>query len=133
MIKTPRPLTPIEDFEKALNSASLSARELELIDYIRYIGVFSQPMMVKDLKLKPKPPALSQICEICRKIGGEMPEHFEKIRKWSKQVSEYGVKWDGDLICSSAKNIDGDYLSPSSGTSPYEFLVVHKELFIGLS
>ena len=127
-----RPITPIEEFEKALNSAGLSEREQELIEYIRYIGVFTQPSLVKDLRLNPKPPVLSVLCEICRKIGSQMPDHFEDVRSWSKKVSDYGVRWDGDLLCSSVWNVDGQPLTPDAGTSPYDTFVVHKELFKGL-
>ena len=54
-----RPITPLEDFEKAIELASLPESELELISYIRYTGVFSQPMIVRDLRLDSKPPVLS--------------------------------------------------------------------------
>ncbi len=128
----PRPLTPLEDFEKALELASLSTSELELIDYIRYIGVFSQPSLVKDLRLKTKPPVLSLLCEICRRIGGHIPEHFQEVRKWSENISEHGVRWDGELICTTARNFEGEPLAPEVGTAPFEILVVHKELFTGL-
>ena len=127
-----RPITPIEEFEKALNSAGLSEREQELIEYIRYIGVFTQPSLVKDLRLNPKPPVLSILCEICRKIGSKMPDHFSDIREWSKSISDHGVRWDGDLLCSTAWNIDGEPLTPEAGTCPYDTFVVHKELFQGL-
>ena len=60
-----------------------------------------------------------------------MPEHFEAVREWSKAVSEEGVRWDGDLICSTALNIDGDRLTPESGTTQYHTFAVHKELFKG--
>ncbi len=127
-----RPKIKLESFEKALNKAVLSQKEEEIIDYIRYTGVFSQTSLTKDLRLKPKPPVLSIICEACRKIGLYMPNHFSEVRKWSATISEHGVRWDGDLICSTAKNIDGLPLTPEAGTSPYEILVVHKELFTGL-
>ena len=128
----PRPKIPVEVFEKALLISDLTEDEYELIDYIRHIGVFTQPLLVKDLRLKPKPPALSILCEACRKLGKNMPTHFEKVRSWSKSVSEYGVRWDGDLVCSAACNIDGEPLTPDAGTTPYDTLVVHKELFKGL-
>ncbi len=128
-----RPLISVEDFETALEKAGLSQSEQELIDYIRYIGVFSQPSLVKDLRLKAKPPVLSILCEVCKKIGTQIPEHFHAIRLWSESVNETGVRWDGDLICTTARNIEGEPLSPEAGTAPYETLVVHKELFTGLS
>ena len=127
-----RPITPIEDFENAIKMADLSESEEELIEYIRYTGIFSQPMITKELRLSSKPPALSVLCAICRKIGKRIPSHFEAVRKWSKSVNPNGVKWDGDLICSSIRNIDGDLLSPDQGNALYDFLSVHKELFTGI-
>ena len=61
-----------------------------------------------------------------------MPEHFEAVREWSKTVSQDGVRWDGDLVCSIAWNIDGERLTPESGTTQYHVFSVHKELFQGL-
>ncbi len=127
-----RPIISVEQFEQAIEKAKLSDSSQELIEYIRYTGVFSQPSIVKDLRIKSKPPVLSILCEICRAIGSQVPEHFKAIRKWSKLISEHDVHWDGDLICSSAQNIDGIPLTPEAGTAPYEILVVHKELFTGL-
>ena len=127
-----RPILSAEHFEKAIESARLSDSDQELIEYIRYIGVFSQPSIIRDLRIKSKPPVLSTLCEICRKIGDQVPEHFAAIRLWSKAISAHDVHWDGDLICSTAQNIDGIPLTPEAGTTPYETLVVHKELFTGL-
>ena len=127
-----RPILSAEHFEKAIESAKLSESDQELIEYIRYIGVFSQPSIIRDLRIKSKPPVLSTLCEICRKIGAQVPEHFAAIRLWSKSISAHNVHWDGDLICSTAQNIDGIPLTPEAGTTPYETLVVHKELFTGL-
>ena len=131
MEKLSRPITPVKEFGEAIRLANLSEKEQEIIDYIRYTGVFSQPMLAKDLRLKTKPPALSILCEICRKIGAHIPEHFEAIREWSKAISEHDVKWDGDLVCSTTRNIDGTPLSPEAGTALYDYLAVHKELFTG--
>ncbi len=130
--KVPRPITPLEEFEKALKLCNLSANDYEIIDYIRYTGVFSQPMIVRDLRIKSKPPVLSILCEICREIGTYMPDHFLKVREWSKNINPNGIKWDGDLICSTTKNVDGEPLNPESGTALYDILAVHKELFTGL-
>ena len=127
-----RPVISAEVFDNALEKANLTQSEQELIDYIRYTGVFSQPSITKDLRLKTKPPVLSIICEISRKIGSQIPEHFKAIRKWSRSINENGVHWDGDLICSTARNTEGEPLSPESRTAPYETLVVHKEFFSGL-
>ncbi len=131
-MKMSRPITPLEDFENALKLCELQQNEYEIIDYIRYTGVFSQPMIVRDLRIKSKPPVLSTLCEICRKIGAYIPDHFSEVRKWSKTINPYGVKWDGDLICSTTMNIDGELLTPEEGTALYDILAVHKELFTGL-
>ncbi len=127
-----RPLTPLKEFDQAFVDADLLQSEKELIEYIRYIGAFTQISLIQELRLKTKPPVLSLLCEICRKIGSRMPEHFEAVRAWSEEVSEHGFHWDGDLICSSAFNIDGLRLTPEAGTVQYHTFVVHKELFTGL-
>ena len=50
---------PIEAFEKAFEQAELSKSEQELVDYIRYIGAFTQVSLTKSLRLNPKPPSSS--------------------------------------------------------------------------
>ena len=57
-----RPILAVEHFEKAMGSARLSEGDQELIEYIRYIGVFSQPSIIRDLRIKSKPPVLSTLC-----------------------------------------------------------------------
>ena len=126
-----RPITPLEEFEIALNKAELSDKDYELIDYIRYTSVFTQPSLSKDLKRPSKPPLLTNLCQICRKIGSEMPAHFKKVIDWSIQISEDNTRWDGHLICAEALNVDNIPISPSNGTSLFDVLVVHKELFLG--
>ena len=126
-----RPITPIEEFEKAIYRADLTSEDHELIDYIRYTSVFTQPSLVKDLRRPSKPPLLTILCQICRKIGLEMPEHFQKVIDWSMQMSEHNTRWDGHLICAEALNIDNIPLSPVQGTCLFDVLVVHKELFLG--
>ncbi len=132
MASYPRPITPVEEFEEACKKAKLNDKEQKIIDYIRYVGVFTQPSLTKELKLDSKPPILSVLCEICRKIGNYMPDHFKNVRDWSKEISEHKVKWDGDLICSLAWDKDGNRLSPENGTCLYHTFSVHKELFQGL-
>ncbi len=127
-----RPITPVDEFEGACIKAKLNTKEQKIIDHIRYVGVFTQPSLTKDLKLDSKPPILSVLCEICRKIGKYMPEHFSSVRKWSKEINEHKVIWDGDLVCSLAWNKDGERLSPENGTCLYHTFAVHKELFQGL-
>ena len=128
-----RPITPLEEFEIALNKADLSDKDYELIDYIRYTSVFTQTSLVKDLKRPSKPPLLTNLCKICRKIGSEMPEHFKEVIDWSIKINEHNTRWDGHLICAEALNVDKIPLSPSQGTSLFDVLVVHKELFLGLN
>ena len=132
MVFIARPKISTGTFDAAIEQAELSETHEELIEYIRYKGVFSQPSLVKDLRLNPKPPALSIICEICRQIGNQIPEHFKAIREWSEKTSEHGVRWDGHLICSTAQNHEGEPLAPEAGTTAFEIFVVHKELFTGL-
>ena len=126
-----RPITPLEEFEIALNKAELTDKDYELIDYIRYTSVFTQPSLAKDLKRPSKPPLLTNLCQICRKIGLGMPDHFKKVIDWSIQISDHSTRWDGHLICAEALNIDNIPISPSHGTSLFDVLVVHKELFLG--
>ena len=132
MITNLRPITPVKDFEEACTKADLNNTEQKIIDHIRYVGVFTQPSLTKDLKLNSKPPVLSVLCEICRKIGNHMPEHFSSVREWSREINEHKVKWDGDLVCSLAWDKDGERLSPENGTCLYHTFAVHKELFQGL-
>ena len=126
-----RPITPLKEFEIALNKADLSDKDYELIDYIRYTSVFTQPSLVKDLKRSSKPPILANLCQICRKIGSKMPVHFKKVINWSIYISDHDTRWDGHLICAEAFNVDNIPISPSHGTSLFDVLVVHKELFLG--
>ena len=132
MVSNLRPITPVDQFDEACKKAKLNNKEQQIIDHIRYVGVFTQPSLTKDLKLNSKPPVLSILCEICRKIGIHMPEHFSSVRNWSKEINEHKVKWDGDLICTLAWNKDGERLSPENGTTLYHTFAVHKELFQGL-
>ena len=66
MIRKLRPITPIDEFDEACIKANLNNKEQKIIDHIRYVGVFTQPSLAKDLKLDSKPPVLSVLCEICR-------------------------------------------------------------------
>ena len=127
-----RPKITLERFELALEQSNLSEIEQEIIDYIRYVGTFTQPQIVKSLNLKSKPPALSILCQSCRKIGELIPDHFEAVRNWSEKVSAEGVRWDGDLLCSSTFNVDGIRLSPEFMTAQFHHFAVHPEFFNGL-
>ena len=73
MISSLRPITPVDEFEEACKKAKLNINEQKIIDHIRYVGVFTQPSLTKDLQLDSKPTILSVLCEICRKIGKYMP------------------------------------------------------------
>ena len=131
MFTNSRPITPRDEFEIALTRADLSEKDYELIEYIRYTGVFTQPSLTKDLKRPSKPPILTNVCEICRKVGLLMPEHFTNVINWSINISEHNTRWDGHLICAEVFNVDKEALTPTLGTSLFDVLVVHKELFIG--
>ena len=126
-----RPITPIEEFERALHKADLTNEDHELVEYIRYTSVFTQPSLIKDLRRPPKPPLLTVLCQICKKIGSEMPDHFQKVIDWSIIMSDHNTRWDAHLICAEALNVENIPLSPAHGTSLFDVLVVHKELFIG--
>ncbi len=128
-----RPITPLKAFEDAISKSDLSDKEQQIIECIRFLGVFNQVSLTQVLRIESKPPVLSKLCTICREIGKHIPEHFEVVRKWSQENSEYGVHWDGNLICSAAWNSDGERLSPESGTAQYHTFAVHKELFQGLT
>ena len=127
-----RPKIPLQEFESAISSSNLIDIEQDIIEYIRFVGVFTQPQIVNSLKLNSKPPALSILCQACRKIGSQIPEHFENVRIWSENASPDGVRWDGDLICSSTYNIDGIRLSPEFRTTQFHNFAVHQEFFTGL-
>jgi len=127
-----RPITNIDAFNAALSKAALDDAQIRMIEYIRYMGTFNQPQLVKDLNIKSKPPALSILCTACRMIGSFMPNHFTAVRQWSQSISMDNVRWDGHLICCSSFNVDGEMLIPECKTAQYHNFAVHKELFIGL-
>ncbi len=126
-----RPKANIHEFQRSIELAGLLEIEYNLVEHIRYIGTFTQPYLIQALRIPSKPPVLSILCNACRKIGAQMPEHFSQVRQWSQEVSVDGVRWDGDLICSVTFNIDGDRLTPESGTTQFHNFAVHRELFIG--
>ena len=97
----------------------------------KHDGILGSLNLIKDLKRPSKPPLLSVLCQICRKIGSEMPDHFKKVIEWSIEISDHNTKWDAHLICAEALNIDKIPLSPIHGTTLFDVLVVHKELFLG--
>jgi len=127
-----RPRIDVERFELALNNAGLDSIELEIIEHIRYIGVFDELSLRKSLALPSKPPALYRLNKACEKIAIQCPEVSEPMLEWSSSQSPDRISWTGNLICSIGFNADGDRLEPESGTTLYHTFVVHKELFNGL-
>ncbi len=127
-----RPRITSDILDDAISKAFLSELEKDIIEYIRFVGTFTQPIIVKALNISSKPPVLSILCESCRKIGNEIPDHFNKVREWSEVISVDGVRWDGDLICSTTFNIDGLRLSPEFHTTQFHNFAVHPEFFNGL-
>ena len=127
-----RPKIELSSFEMAIEKATLTSLEMDIIEYIRFVGTFNQPMVTKALNVSSRPPILSVLADSCRKIGAHIPEHLEAVRRWSAAVSVDGVRWDGDLICSSTFNIDGIRLSPEFKTTQFHNFAVHQEFFTGL-
>ena len=132
LVPMTRPILEVSKFNQALASSFLTEEEESIIDYIRYTGVFDELKMRKDLSLPSKPPALWLLAKACVKIGERMPEHFSKIKSWSKSISEDAIAWDGNLVCCIVYNCDGIEISPTSGTTLYHTFAVHRELFSGL-
>ena len=132
VLSSKRPIIEAASFNQALASSSLTKEEESIIEYIRYTGVFDELKIRKELLLPSKPPALWLLAQACEKIGARIPEHYKRIRCWSKYQSEDQIAWDGNLVCSIIYNYDGLEISPTSGTSLYHTFAVHKELFSGL-
>ena len=130
MIKRPR--LDLEIFELALNNAGLDSCELEIIEHIRYIGIFDELSLRKSLALPSKPPALYRLNKACQKIAAQLPEQAQQLMEWSAAQSPDQISWTGNLVCSIGFNADGERLEPESGTVLYHTFIVHKELFNGL-
>ena len=130
MIKRPR--LDLETFELALNNAGLDSCELEIIEHIRYIGIFDELSLRKSLALPSKPPALYRLNKACQKIAAQLPEQAQQLMEWSAAQSPDQISWTGNLVCSIGFNADGERLEPESGTVLYHTFIVHKELFNGL-
>ena len=130
MIKRPR--LDLETFELALNDAGLDSCELEIIEHIRYIGIFDELSLRKSLALPAKPPALYRLNKACQKIAAQLPEQAQQLMEWSAGQNPDQISWTGNLVCSIGFNADGERLEPESGTVLYHTFIVHKELFNGL-
>ncbi|MEC7896600.1 MAG: hypothetical protein VX105_01410 [Cyanobacteriota bacterium] len=127
-----RPALDPHRFETALLKAELSEDEAEIIDHIRYIGVFNELSLRQSLSLTSKPPALYKLCKACTKIGAHIANDFSEMMSWSQTQSDDQIAWHGNLICSIAYTCDGHKLQPEDGTSLYHTFAVHRELFNGL-
>ena len=66
-----RPITPIDEFERALDKAALTKEEYELIDYIRYTSGFTQPSLIKDLKRIKTSPFVSSMSNLQKNWFGD--------------------------------------------------------------
>ena len=127
-----RPILNPDEIDKAISEANLSEIETEIIEYIRYIGVFNELNLKKALSMPSKPPALYRLCKACEKIGHQLPDQFQTMMDWSKKHSDDDIAWQGNLVCAIAYTCDGIKLQPEDKTSPYHTFAVHKELFNGL-
>ena len=128
-----RPRLDVDAFELALNQAELEPSELEIIDHIRYMGIFDELSLRKALALPSKPPALYRLNKACEKIAVYLPEQSQALLNWSARQSPDQISWSGNLVCSIGFNVDGERLEPESGTVLYHTFIVHKELFTGLT
>ena len=132
MSVAPRPALNLDRFETAKLKAELSDDETEIIDYVRYIGVFNELSLRQALSLASKPPALYKLCKACEKIGIHCANDFAEMMSWSQAQSDDNIAWHGNLVCSIAYSCDGHKLQPEDGTSLYHTFTVHQELFNGL-
>ena len=128
-----RPRLNVEAFETALQNAELDPGEVEIIEHIRYIGIFDELSLRKALALPSKPPALYRLNQACKKIAGQLPEQSQTMMEWSAKQNPDLISWTGNLVCSIRFNVDGERLEPEAGTTLYHTFVVHKELFNGLA
>ena len=127
-----RPKLDVIEFECAVNQAALNDIENEMLEYVRYSGVFDELTLRKSLSLPSKPPAIYLLSKLCEKIGALTPKTFDKFMNWSAGQSADNISWHGNLICSIAYTCDGLRLEPEQGTALYHTFSIHKELFNGL-
>ena len=128
-----RPRLKVEAFETALQKAKLDPGEFEIIEHIRYIGIFDELSLRRALALPSKPPALYRLNKACEKIARHLPDQFKAMMEWSAKQNPDLISWTGNLVCSIGFNVDGERLEPESGTVLYHTFIVHKELFNGLA
>ena len=126
-----RPKLDKSTFEIAIEKAGLTELESDIIEYIRYNGIFDELSLRKALSLPSKPPALYRLNKTCEKIAIHLPIVSDELFKWSALKNPDNIAWKGNLVCSIGFNCDGDRLEPESGTVLYHTFVVHKELFNG--
>ncbi len=126
-----RPKLDKFQFEIAVENAGLTELETDILEYIRYNGIFDELSLRKALSLPTKPPALYRLNKICEKIAIHLPAVSIELFKWSKQQNPDNIAWKGNLVCSIGFNCDGDRLEPESGTVLYHTFIIHKELFNG--
>lgn len=127
-----RPKLNVKEFEYAVHQAALNEIENEMLDYVRFSGVFDELTLRKSLSLPSKPPAIYLLSNLCTKIGLLIPKTFDKFMSWSAHQSVDNISWHGNFICSIAYTCDGLRLEPEQGTALYHTFSVHKELFNGL-
>ncbi len=126
-----RPKLDKFQFEIAVENAGLTELEIDILEYIRYNGIFDELSLRKALSLPSKPPALYRLNKICEKIAIHLSTISNELFKWSKQQNPDNIAWKGNLVCSIGYNCDGDRLEPESGTVLYHTFIIHKELFNG--
>ena len=100
----------IAAFEIALENAGLDNEEWDIIEHIRYIGIFDELSLRKALNLPGKPQALYRLNKACEKIAVSLPEHTEQMLQWSICQSPDQISWMGNLVCSIGFNADGERL-----------------------
>ena len=126
-----RPKLDKSQFKIAVENADLTELEADILEYIRYNGIFDELSLRKALSLPSKPPALYRLNKICEKIAIHLPAVSNELFGWSKQQNPDNIAWKGNLVCSIGFNCDGDRLEPESGTVLYHTFIIHKELFNG--
>ena len=126
-----RPKLDKFQFEIAVENTGLTELETDILEYIRYNGIFDELSLRKALALPSKPPALYRLNKICEKIAIHLPAVSNELFGWSKQQNPDNIAWKGNLVCSIGFNCDGDRLEPESGTVLYHTFIIHKELFNG--